>query len=152
MRRKKVEHLGFRQGVLLVVCSNHRTEVVIVRKASTKEWTLPAGGIEENESVLDTAKRELNEELGLTTAGILRMELSALTHRFEWNESLKKRTGFKGQFQNIVFVDIADAAAISIGKELAEMKFVPFGELAENISYPDLQETVRKLREEHWRG
>jgi 8-oxo-dGTP diphosphatase len=40
-------------------------QFVIVRDTSNGFWFLPGGGVEQNESVEETAKREALEELGL---------------------------------------------------------------------------------------
>ena len=41
-------------------------KVVVVYQANTDTWALPKGHIDENESILETAKREILEETGIS--------------------------------------------------------------------------------------
>ncbi|HEY2347699.1 MAG TPA: NUDIX domain-containing protein [Puia sp.] len=63
-------------GILLFRFMKGNPEVLLVHpggpfwiKKDIGAWSIPKGGIEEGESVLDAAKRELEEETGIKTAG-----------------------------------------------------------------------------------
>ncbi len=51
----------FSAGGVLV---DKRRRVYLVHKLSRDEWALPKGGIEEGESALEAAEREIKEETG----------------------------------------------------------------------------------------
>lgn len=60
MRNPKIKHHSA-GGVVI----NGRGQVVLVSQFG-KSWSLPKGHVEEGEEVLETAKREIYEETGLT--------------------------------------------------------------------------------------
>ena len=51
----------FSAGGVLV---SKRRQIYLVHKLSRDEWVLPKGGIEEGESALEAAEREIKEETG----------------------------------------------------------------------------------------
>jgi 8-oxo-dGTP diphosphatase len=63
---------GVQRVAAAVLVVNHAGEVLLVRRAATTLmgglWELPGGGVEDAESLLEAAQRELSEETGLTTA------------------------------------------------------------------------------------
>ena len=52
--------------VIRGVFFNEKGEVLLINSADGEFWTLPGGGLEENESLADAAQRELNEETGFS--------------------------------------------------------------------------------------
>jgi ADP-ribose pyrophosphatase YjhB (NUDIX family) len=61
-------------GVRAIIQNDER-QILFVRRNDTREWVMPAGSMEVEESVLDCLKREVWEETGLT---ILNPELIAI--------------------------------------------------------------------------
>lgn len=47
-------------GILL----NHKNEIFLIHQTERDEWTLPKGGIQEGESKIEAASREIKEETG----------------------------------------------------------------------------------------
>jgi 8-oxo-dGTP pyrophosphatase MutT (NUDIX family) len=56
----------FRIRAGLVVLTDDRSAVLIVRGSKTGKWSLPKGKVEDNESNIQAAIRECQEETGLT--------------------------------------------------------------------------------------
>lgn len=66
--------LDFGRGAVCAVVENGRGDILMERVAryptGAVSWELPAGGIEEGESVLEAAQREVLEETGYTTKSV----------------------------------------------------------------------------------
>jgi len=56
-------------------------EILLIHEASEDRWCFPKGHIEPGESALEAARREVEEETGLTVFS-LREELAAIHYRF----------------------------------------------------------------------
>lgn len=56
-------------GGVRVIVPNHKGEVLMVKQRHEQRelWVLPGGGVEENETTLEAAKREVFEETGIKT-------------------------------------------------------------------------------------
>ncbi len=63
---KKFQHLPLRIGVGIVVLNKNNKIFVAKRIDNPKDfWQMPQGGVDENESYLDAAYRELYEETNI---------------------------------------------------------------------------------------
>jgi predicted NUDIX family NTP pyrophosphohydrolase len=92
-------------GILLFRIAQGTPEVLLVRPGGpfwkNKDmgaWSIPKGGMEEGESNLDAAKRELEEETGIKTEGEF-IELSSVKQGskviFAWAYQLHKEAEFR---------------------------------------------------------
>ncbi|MBU3904925.1 MAG: NUDIX domain-containing protein [Nanoarchaeota archaeon] len=65
LNSEKIEETPIRSGVMIIAINNNKF-LVLKRLEGTKEiWEFPKGGIKENETVEQCAKRELEEETGI---------------------------------------------------------------------------------------
>jgi 8-oxo-dGTP pyrophosphatase MutT (NUDIX family) len=51
-----------------VVVTNHRGDILMIRRSDNDNWALPGGAIDLGESLIDAAIRETREETGITCA------------------------------------------------------------------------------------
>ena len=71
MHNNKQLPLRIGVGIILLNCEN---KVFVGKRIDNPKnfWQMPQGGIDENESFLDAAKRELQEETGIKTIKIIK--------------------------------------------------------------------------------
>ena len=110
-----------------IVCSKYLNKWIFVRHRLRNSWEMPAGHIEENESSLQAARRELYEETGATEFG-----LKIVTdYSCDWKGEINYGRIFYGNI-------------IHLGKlpesEIAEIQF--FETLPTHLTYPDIQNYV----------
>ena len=135
---------NWRLGVILIVARGNM--VLIAKKPSANEWQLPAGGREIQETVLETAKREAQEELGLIVDPS-QMKVSFIVREYEWSEEWKAKRGTDGQRQHIVMIALRDDQEITVNsQELAHVRFVPKRELLDELTHQDIKETLREMQ------
>jgi 8-oxo-dGTP pyrophosphatase MutT (NUDIX family) len=76
------------RAAVRVVCVDERSRVLLMcwRDPTNGNlvWEPPGGGIEEGERPIDTARRELEEETGLSGEAVLDRAVTVRRH-FEWN-------------------------------------------------------------------
>ncbi|MDE5416866.1 NUDIX domain-containing protein [Labilibaculum sp. DW002] len=110
-----------------IVCSHYQNKWVFVRHRERESWEMPAGHIEDGESALAAAKRELYEE-----TGAIQFSLRCICdYSCVWKGEKK--------YGRIFFANI-----LQLGKlpqsEIAEIKV--FNDLPEKLTYPDIQNLV----------
>jgi ADP-ribose pyrophosphatase YjhB (NUDIX family) len=142
-----------REGRLLVGCSatlfdDHRSKILLTRRADNHRWCLPGGAVESGESVTEACEREMWEETGLrvqvgrllgvysTPHRLLeyadgnRYQLVSLNFEVTWLEGqlqLSDETTAYGYFgkDEIMDMDIIEPHRERI-RDLWEMRDVPF--------------------------
>ncbi len=100
------------QSVISSIFSKDRKKVLLVKRRDVPVWTLPGGGIEDNETFEEAIVREVLEETGYKTkirkkVGIYfpLNKLCKLTHLFECEIICGKKT-LSAETKDIKFFDI----------------------------------------------
>lgn len=96
----------FRENVAVIVC-NKDGKVLVCARADQKEnaWQFPQGGIDQGESVVGAAKRELCEETGISDVSLIAEMPDAVKYRFPekvFHNFKKKGSDYVGQNQHYV--------------------------------------------------
>ena len=101
----------YRKNVGIVVCK--KGKVLLCARADSKglEWQFPQGGIEEDEDIIDAAKRELYEETGITNIRLInKMPFSI---KYDFPDGYKSIYSFRGQDQHwVLFEFLGDDSEI----------------------------------------
>ncbi|WP_421919177.1 NUDIX hydrolase [Marinifilum sp.] len=110
-----------------IVCSKYQNKWVFVRHKLRNTWEMPAGHIEENESALQAARRELYEETG---AKEFSLKLIA-DYSCDWQGEIN--------CGRIFFANITHLGELP-ESEIAEICF--FNNLPEELTYPVIQNVI----------
>lgn len=122
--RCKVYELGFLEEYkYVVVLSEYNGKIVLSRHKERTTWETQGGHIEQGETPLDAAKRELYEE-----SGAVDFEIKPLCDYRAWNEE----TGHGAN--GVVFHAVIHEFGAIPDSEMAEIR--EFTELPENLTYP----------------
>ena len=154
---KKFQRLPLRIGVGIVVLNKNNKIFVAKRIDNPKDfWQMPQGGVDQNESYLDAAHRELYEE-----TNIKKIELIKEVEEFTTYELPDHLLGiiwkgkFKGQKQKwfiMRFVGNEDAINIKTKKpEFLDWKWIDVNEITKKVVdfkyevYKKVKSEVEKL-------
>ncbi|WP_430905209.1 NUDIX hydrolase [Planococcus halocryophilus] len=123
------------------VCVNQENEVLLVLQGvpgEEKKWTVPAGGVEEGETVEQCCVREFFEETGLT----VRVVETLHTRAGEYEDS-------KVSFEVVYFKVEVTGGEIIFDKEdewIADVAWKSIAEIRElEMAYPDDVELIESL-------
>ena len=92
----------YRSGVAALF-RNANHEVLLCKRKGSKEWQIPQGGCEGNESAEETLMREMMEELGTSSFRILEKARHPISYDFPADMSGKYAEKYRGQ-QHIWFL------------------------------------------------
>ena len=86
----------YRENASLIVKDRFEDTFLIVKKPREKDaWQFPQGGVDEGETLLQTARREFIEECGNSDFEI--QEKVPGIFKYEWSEEMQKERNFLGQ-------------------------------------------------------
>ncbi len=98
------------------------------------QWQLPQGGIDEGETPVEGAWRELEEETGLTADQVRLVEEFPEWTVYEWPDGVKRGHRL-GQAQRWFFFDVLDDDVVPVpdGEEFDDWKWVEIPWLVDQV-------------------
>ena len=137
--------------ILLREVENGETEVLIVHKPRKRDaWQIPQGGIEEGETVMEAAKRELQEETSIT---LHEDPLpSKEFYQYDYPAGFKKsqKPKYNGQHLTFVVAKVPRETAVIVDKrELDAFKWIHPRELPKYLRRENYRRVVEAAIAEH---
>ena len=121
MENKKQLPLRIGVGIVLLNCEN---KIFVGRRIDNpaKSWQMPQGGVDENENLLQAAKRELKEETSIKTVTVIKELSEWLSYELPENLLGKLWKGkYRGQKQKWFIMKFAgDNKEINVKTEKPE--------------------------------
>ena len=136
---KKFQHLPLRNGVGIVVLNKNNKIFVAKRIDNPKDfWQMPQGGVDENESYLDAAYRELYEETNIKEIELIKEVEEFTTYELpDYLLGIIWKGKFKGQKQKwfiMRFVGNEDEINIKTKKpEFLDWKWIDVNEITKKV-------------------
>ncbi|MCH5268298.1 MAG: NUDIX domain-containing protein [Lachnospiraceae bacterium] len=130
MEVKFYENISDRLLKFAVIISKSKGKWVFCKHKERDTYEIPGGHREENETILNTAKRELSEETGAIDFDIEKICVYSVTGKNRVNESGEEMFGM------LYFAEIKEFAK-ELHSEIERVEL--FDELPTNWTYPQIQ-------------
>lgn len=121
---------------------NPKNELLLIRsrRHNPKDWQFPQGGIEQGESLINAALRELSEEVGITN--VVPILVRPNIYKYYWSKRLLRQpsghsnVGYIGQVQSLAIVRVAtNRPQMTLNPiEATASKWVKYQQLLKSIS------------------
>ena len=153
----KFKDLPLRNGVGIVVLNDERKVFVAKRIDNPKNfWQMPQGGVDEGESLLEAAYRELKEETNITKVKLIKEIEGTLTYELPSHLLGKIWKGkYKGQKQKWFLMKFlgsdSDINIKTKNPEFIEWKWIDLEKITEVVVdfklhvYKELKEKINKI-------
>lgn len=129
-------------GIIVLAYKTNPLRILLVENTQTGNITPISGAVENDETQIEAAIREVKEEVGWIVSSKLLHETS-LNHIFIYGINKAERAGDKGV--NKVFLFNADKLPEpQKTNDIRSFKWLPLKEAASSISFPDLQEIIKE--------
>lgn len=117
-----------------VILTDAKNRLLLQRRTDNGMWGLPGGSLEPGESLIDVAKRELYEEIGLIANSLTLFDV------FSGNEFYYKYPN-GDEVHNVVTAYLCSDYSGTLetdGEEVLELRFYDLTDIPTEISPPDL--------------
>lgn len=121
-------------GGVLMRQGNHGPSIAIIFRNRYKEWALPKGKLEEGESLLQAALREVREETGYMARPL--HFLGSTSYRFED----RPKTVYFWAMEPI------GRPKFEPSEEVARVEWLPIDEAIHRLDHPEERDLVAKLQ------
>jgi len=129
-------------GVLL----NHENKIFLTHKIVRDEWSLPKGGQKEGETLVQTAKREIEEETGFKNIELVSEEQIGHDYFEFLNPKTNKQSGKHVYFYVFRASDENQTHTPEMDKEGFEGKWMDFDEALKLIAFENVKTVVENAR------
>jgi bis(5'-nucleosidyl)-tetraphosphatase len=127
----------YRKGVFIVTYRKEKGKILYLllkRKLHWKGWEFPKGGVENNESLKQTAIRELKEE---TDQKSNKIKSYPINGKFKYDREYPDRKGFIGQSYKLFSAEIKNKSIRFDKREDSDYKWLDFDKAFSMLNFPD---------------
>jgi len=129
-------------GVGAVIFRGNDVLIIKRGKAPFKGlWSIPGGGLEFGETLIDAVKREVREETNIE------IDIIGLIDVFEGFQSEREADGFRRHTLMIDYVADWKSGDVAAGDDAAEAEFVPIGEAKARMSWDLTRKAIARAEE-----
>lgn len=117
--------------------------ILLKRKLHWKGWEFPKGKIEKGELKLDTAKRELKEETGLSPVNG-RVKKFNFSGKYKYKKILPDRPDYIGQTFSLYAAEVKKGGKITLDpKEHNGHEWVNFSKAVKMVKFPNQKKSLK---------
>ena len=143
----------YRKAVFIVTYAIEKEVIyylLLKRKLHWKGWEFPKGGLEKNENIIDTIKRELKEETGLKP---LKIKSFKIHGKYNYKKEYPERIGFIGQSYFLYSAEVKKDGVKIDQREHSNYKWLEFDKAIKKLTWPNQKKCLNIvndwLKEEH---
>ncbi len=125
----------YRKAVFIVTYAIEKEVIyylLLKRKLHWKGWEFPKGGLEKNENLIDTIKRELKEETGLKP---LKIKSFKIHGKYSYKKEYPERIGFIGQSYSLYSAEVKKQKAKVDRREHSNYKWFKFDKAVKKLTW-----------------
>jgi len=129
--------MKLRKAIFIVTYKKEKDKILYLllkRKLHWKGWEFPKGGIESNENLKKSVKREAFEESGLIAAKINQFNVSG---KYKYDKIYTDRPGFSGQTYKLFSTQVKPGKTKFDKREHSGFKWLNFKDAIKSLSWPN---------------
>lgn len=143
----KIKKPKYRKAVFIVVYSITNGKIyylILKRRWHWIGWEFPKGGIEKNENILNSVKREAFEETGQE---ILKIKKFNISGKYSYKKELKDRPGYTGQTYTLFSAQIKKVRVQIDEKEHSNYKWISFEKANKILKWSNQKKCLKIVNE-----
>jgi len=127
-------------GIIPVLQENNKKIKFLLVQHNSGHWSFPKGGIKKGETKIESAKRELKEETGITNCEILNNTCFTESYSFEKNGQNYHKT------VKYFLAQVKNSKIKLLKSELQNYKWLEFEQAIKLITYPSAKNILKKAK------
>ncbi len=131
------------KGVVIIIYKTNPLRILLIENTETGNITPPAGASKKHESYKETAKREIQEEIGVSIEENL-LEATELFHEFVFSKSKSQRQGKQARYK-ILKMKADKEFSPKTTKDSKRLWWLKPPEVMKRLTFKDHKELIKEL-------